>query len=397
DGAYESKYFPNSDFLYAKVGYAASYAWRSIIWGADLFKQGVRWRVGDGSKIRLFSDLWQPRPSTFKAITPMRGSDFWFVEDIISNRKWNLDLINHMLFPIERFCIESIPLGYSVLDDKLLWHCNSSAIYSVRFGYKLAMASMVETGPQLLQLIRLGGSVFGTSESHQKSKFMRRVFHKILPTRAALKNRHVDIDVLCPWCKKEIKGGFHAFWHCDRVAGIWSGSCFGPALSRFIGSGTNLSSKIVPGLTLLLIIMEEAGSYLSEFQECFKIETLPPSCRLAVDPRWKPPDAGLLKLNTDAAFSLELNTIGIGIVVRDFRGQVLGCASISLAKASSPFVAELLAFKEGQRFAINNGFQIGIAEFDASNVIKAILSNSIAGIEEPIVSDIKKLLKFFGS
>ncbi|PON44143.1 hypothetical protein PanWU01x14_268870, partial [Parasponia andersonii] len=98
-----------------------------------------------------------------------------------------------------------------------------------------------------------------------------------------------------------------------------------------------------------------------------------------------------------AAFSLELNTIGIGIVVRDFRGQVLGCASINLAKASSPFVIESLTFEEGQSFAVTNGFQIGIAEFDASNIIKAILSNSVAGIEEPIVSNTKKLLKFFGS
>ncbi|PON82412.1 hypothetical protein TorRG33x02_217800 [Trema orientale] len=38
--------------------------------------------------------------------------------------------------------------------------------------------------------------------------------------------------------------------------------------------------------------------------------------------------AGLLKLSTDATFSMELNTIEVGIFGCDHRGQVWGCAPI---------------------------------------------------------------------
>ncbi|PON43573.1 non-LTR retroelement reverse transcriptase [Parasponia andersonii] len=89
------------------------------------------------------------------------------------------------------------------------------------------------------------------------------------------------------------------------------------------------------------LILEEAGQFLFEFQGCYKIET-PTSCRQNVDLRWKPPDEGLLKLNTDAAFVEDLNTTGTGIVGPDFKGHVLGCASKKFGKVSSPFVAELI-------------------------------------------------------
>ncbi|PON60060.1 hypothetical protein PanWU01x14_155740 [Parasponia andersonii] len=83
-----------------------------------------------------------------KSISPLSDfSDHPFAADIIFNKKkWNLDFINHIFFPIDRYCIESIPLSDSVVEDKLLWHYNSNGIYSVRFGYKLGMTSMVETG-----------------------------------------------------------------------------------------------------------------------------------------------------------------------------------------------------------------------------------------------------------
>jgi len=37
-----------------------SYAWKSILKGRNVLKEGMRWRVGDGTEIQIWSDPWLP-------------------------------------------------------------------------------------------------------------------------------------------------------------------------------------------------------------------------------------------------------------------------------------------------------------------------------------------------
>ena len=55
---YKAKYFPNGDFVDAKVGKKTSFAWRSIMAAQHLVKCGLRWQVGDGCSIRVWQDKW---------------------------------------------------------------------------------------------------------------------------------------------------------------------------------------------------------------------------------------------------------------------------------------------------------------------------------------------------
>ena len=67
----KGKYFKDCDFLGATKGYNPSYTWRSLIWGRELLKKGIRWRVGTGKNIRIYSDPWIPQPTSFKPISPI--------------------------------------------------------------------------------------------------------------------------------------------------------------------------------------------------------------------------------------------------------------------------------------------------------------------------------------
>lgn len=58
-----AKYYRSSSVLDVYAGNNASFVWRSICWGMDLIKQGVRWKVGDGSHILAFED---PSPIFFQ-------------------------------------------------------------------------------------------------------------------------------------------------------------------------------------------------------------------------------------------------------------------------------------------------------------------------------------------
>ena len=62
-----------------------------------IVRSGARWTVGNGQKIRIWSDKWLPIPSTFKVISPLKllGCEA-LVFDLINsdNGEWRTDLIH---------------------------------------------------------------------------------------------------------------------------------------------------------------------------------------------------------------------------------------------------------------------------------------------------------------
>lgn len=66
----KGRYFHSTDIINAEVGSGALYTWRSLMWGRDLLVKGLRWSVGDGGSINIFSDPWLPRPSSFRVFSP---------------------------------------------------------------------------------------------------------------------------------------------------------------------------------------------------------------------------------------------------------------------------------------------------------------------------------------
>ena len=59
--------------------------------------------------------------------------------------------------------------------------------------------------------------------------------------------------------------------------------------------------------------------------------------------KWKTRPRGTMKLNWDAAIDRHKKLMGIGIVVRDFRGEVVATQCTTKAYVCDPVVAEALA------------------------------------------------------
>ena len=62
-------YFSDVGFLKAEMKSSGSFIWKSLMWGKEILSAGVRWRGGDGSKIRIYEDRWLPRPVTFRPLS----------------------------------------------------------------------------------------------------------------------------------------------------------------------------------------------------------------------------------------------------------------------------------------------------------------------------------------
>ena len=93
----KARYFPTSTFLNAKFSSNASYTWRSIMRARDVLQLVFRWKIVNGSQIKISEDQWLPKRNTLKVISPKpHQAPYNFVCDLIdeNTKTWKRDLID---------------------------------------------------------------------------------------------------------------------------------------------------------------------------------------------------------------------------------------------------------------------------------------------------------------
>jgi hypothetical protein len=66
----KAKYYLETSILEAKIGQRPSFVWRSILSSCDLLREGLVWRVGNGSNIRIWKDKLLPNTGNPRIISP---------------------------------------------------------------------------------------------------------------------------------------------------------------------------------------------------------------------------------------------------------------------------------------------------------------------------------------
>ena len=90
------------------------------------------------------------------------------------------------------------------------------------------------------------------------------------------------------------------------------------------------------------------------------------------DLRWKPPDSGLYKINFDGALFADQGSAGIGVVIRDWEGQVIAALSEKVRHPGSVDLVEALATRRAISFAKELNIHQMVIEGDSLRVIQAI-------------------------
>ncbi|KAL5575135.1 hypothetical protein UlMin_016834 [Ulmus minor] len=87
-------YFHQSSFLQVKARSSSSFVWRSILWGRELYKQGLRHKIGSGRDTFIYHDGWLPRDRVFKSSSPQVLGKFDKVSSLITaTGSWDSTLI----------------------------------------------------------------------------------------------------------------------------------------------------------------------------------------------------------------------------------------------------------------------------------------------------------------
>ncbi|KAK9924950.1 hypothetical protein M0R45_033291 [Rubus argutus] len=418
---FKARYHPNSSFLEANHLPDMSYTWRSILAGKKVLSKGIRFQIGIGNNVSLWNDPWLPLPHNFKPFSsPREGTESWKVGDIINQQShnWIHPVISELFSKAEVELILKIPLSHSTAEDRLIWHFDTKGRFYVKSGYHIARITE-----------DLKNQAFSSSgRSNLGMPFWNRIWHAcippkvrvfiwrlirgVLPTRVALNKKVKLPDNHCVFCNNHAETDIHVFMQCKAIKTFWSASsvfcvpCDRPGTSICDWVWMTLDSypnqkpdlffmclwviwcernKIVwkEGSFNPWLMLSSAPKLLEEYQRFH-----PPLVKNKQRPvsKWEFPPSGRLKINFDGAFCAELNSGGIGVIVRDDHGHCLAALHRSVKYAFSAFNVEVEACRVGMLFALEKGFNDFILETDS-----AVLANALTSLEEDF-SDIGRII-----
>jgi ribonuclease HI len=115
-------------------------------------------------------------------------------------------------------------------------------------------------------------------------------------------------------------------------------------------------------------------------------------------PRWSPPPEGTVYINVDAALFSTSRRMGIGVVIRNHRGDCSVACSELVQEVTMPEIAEALALRRAVSLAGDEGFDSLVIASDCLSLVQRFNSSSVdrshVGV---VVQDIKALCANFAS
>ena len=110
--------------------------------GRELIKCGLKWRIGNGSQVRIFHDAWLPGSQQGKVLSPVFESHAnALVYSLINHddRCWKVAEIDRLFLLDEAATIKAIPLSLFDQTDLPFWPYTRDGVFSVKSGYHRLM------------------------------------------------------------------------------------------------------------------------------------------------------------------------------------------------------------------------------------------------------------------
>ena len=197
------RYFKNCSFMESNLGSRPSFAWRSILHGREVLKQGLVQSIGDGSSTNVWWDKWIidkiPRCPNYRENSVV---DLTLkVEDLFDHHTgtWNENLLRQTFSPTD---VEIILKTWKSPNrpDKLIWAYTKDGKYTSKSGYKfleIAAASLNFTEPAVSALEKkLWSELWKTKTSPKLRHFLWKILSCALAVRARLRTRGPEVLTL---------------------------------------------------------------------------------------------------------------------------------------------------------------------------------------------------------
>ncbi|KAL5550571.1 hypothetical protein UlMin_000747 [Ulmus minor] len=304
----------------------------------------------------------------------------------------------------EANAILSLPLPRRATSDSLIWHYHKSGRYTVRSGYWLASQCRSIPSSSTSSITHWWKKFWRLRIPSKIRIFLWKAYHNWIPSSVNLVRHGVPSKNRCLICNEADDTTLHALWGCNTLdpLKVMCDSLIQfqlPAQCNFkeflLSANDALSSENLEFLCILLwriwfrrnkwihekIWLDDescfswARQHLTDFVEanCRKGDSL----KKATVSSWQAPEIGVVKVNSDAAWCSNLKKFGLGSVIRDYTGKVLGSVATPIHSLVSVAVAESWALEKGISLAKHLGYSTVIFESDCLGVIKALESSTL--------------------
>ncbi|XP_021748634.1 uncharacterized protein LOC110714431 [Chenopodium quinoa] len=247
--------------------------------------------------------------------------------------------------------------------------------------------------------------IWGLGVTPKVRHFLWRICTGTFPVRAYLNYRHMSDVVDCPWCVNCPETTQHALFDCHTIRALWvECDCVemsiwptGMSFLNLIESWSKLDAqKVSIGAILMWNIWHRRNEMIFKGKEIYHPVIIERTHRLASDcnsylkkiyggvkrnpcrspKKWKAPPEGIIKLNCDASLHEE-GWIGMGVIARDWKGEVLFAATRRVRAYWPPIVAEGKAIALAVKLAKRFGLPEVIIESDSEVIIKRLTKATI--------------------
>lgn len=185
----------------------------------------------------MFQDPWIRRDGAFlvrsfydNSLHDMR------VSELMKNgvRCWDEELVEKLFEAEEAKEILRIPLNSARDDDSIVWHYSSKGSYTVKSCYELARERSLDTE---FAVEGCWSKIWSLVVPSKVKFFLWRAAHEVLPTKANLISRGVEVGVECGICGRGYENTRHVLLDCEFAKKCWQESRFGntmqPLVERF--------------------------------------------------------------------------------------------------------------------------------------------------------------------
>ncbi|KAL5547561.1 hypothetical protein UlMin_002792 [Ulmus minor] len=308
-----------------------------------------------GQDTYIYHDRWLPRAGVFKVSSPRVLGKFDKVSSLITaSGSWDSSLIRESFHEDEAEAILSLPLPRRTTSDTLLWHYDKSGHYTVRSGYWLANQCRSVPSSSTISLNSWWKRFWKLRVPSKIRVFIWKAFYNWIPSSINWAN-HGALDSLKVMCDSFIHFKLPA--QCD--------------LKEFLLSANdNLSVENLEFVCILLWRIWFRRNKWIHDRTWLNDESL-------VASPWQAPKVGFVKVNTNAAWCSNQKKFGLGSVIRDHTGKMLGSVATPVSSSVSVAVAESWALENGASLAQQMGFSAVILESDCLGVTKALNSRTL--------------------
>lgn len=116
-----------------------SATWRSVLYGVELLKNGMVWRVGNGDKVNFWKDHWVADFPLLHYAGEQSGIDLdCKVSNFFKEGWWDVEKLRTVLDEDMVQKITCFPVGFGGnCQDAQIWRPTSNGIFTVKYAFQL--------------------------------------------------------------------------------------------------------------------------------------------------------------------------------------------------------------------------------------------------------------------